>query len=63
VRIEYELLLETDESDERLEHLHQNLRTYSTLQNTLARAIELVGKVHRVTAPIGDEARYPDPSN
>ena len=47
VRIDYEIIVETDESDQRLDLLHRNLRKYGTISNTLAEATELVGSIRR----------------
>ncbi len=47
VRIDYEIVVETDESDQRLDLLHRNLRRYGTISNTLAEATELVGTIRR----------------
>jgi uncharacterized OsmC-like protein len=47
VRIDYEIVVETDESDQRLDLLHRNLRKYGTISNTLAEAMELVGTIRR----------------
>jgi uncharacterized OsmC-like protein len=47
VRIAYEIVVDTDESDQRLDLLHRNLRKYGTISNTLAEAIELVGAIRR----------------
>jgi len=45
--IDYELIVDTDESDRRLELLHTNVRKYGTISNTLAAATTLVGVVRR----------------
>lgn len=47
IRIDYELVVETDETDQRLDLLHRNLRKYGTISNTLAEATELVGTIRR----------------
>ena len=47
VRIDYELVIDTDETDQRLDLLHRNLRKYGTISNTLAEATELVGTIRR----------------
>ncbi|WP_417249160.1 OsmC family protein [Celeribacter sp.] len=46
-RIDYEIVVETDENDNRLDLLHRNLRKYGTISNTLAEACELVGTIRR----------------
>ncbi|MGE5241086.1 MAG: OsmC family protein [Bacteroidota bacterium] len=45
--IEYTLTIDTDESDRRLELLHQNVIKYGTVYNTLAAGTELAGKIRR----------------
>lgn len=47
VRIDYEIVVDTDESDYRLDLLHRNLRKYGTISNTLAGAVELAGTIRR----------------
>jgi uncharacterized OsmC-like protein len=47
VRIDYEIVVDTDEGDQRLDLLHRNLRKYGTISNTLAEAAELVGTIRR----------------
>lgn len=47
-RIEYEITLDTDESDHRLALLHDNVRNYGTVFNTVAPGTELVGTLQRV---------------
>ncbi|PVB62586.1 OsmC family protein [Labrenzia sp. 011] len=47
VRIDYEILVDTDETDQRLDLLHRNLRKFGTISNTLAEATELVGTIRR----------------
>ena len=46
-RINYDIVVDTDETDARLELLHKNLRKYGTITNTLAGATELVGTIAR----------------
>ena len=38
VSIDYELIVDTDETDQRLELLHTNVRKYGTISNTVAEA-------------------------
>lgn len=45
--ISYELTIDTDEPDRRLELLHTNVRKYGTISNTLAAAVTLTGTVGR----------------
>lgn len=47
VRIAYEIVVDTDEPDARLDLLHRNLQKYGTIYNTLADATELVGSIRR----------------
>lgn len=45
--ITYDLVVDTDENDRRLELLHQNVRKYGTISNTVAAATKLEGKIVR----------------
>lgn len=45
--IDYEIIVETDESDHRLELLHENVRKYGTVFNTVAPGTELNGVLRR----------------
>ena len=47
VRIDYEIVVDTEETDRRLDLLHRNLRKYGTISNTLAEATEPVGTIRR----------------
>ncbi len=47
IHIDYDIVVDTDESDARLALLHRNLQKYGTIMNTLAEATELVGTIHR----------------
>ncbi len=47
VSIDYELMIDTDESDARLELLHKNVRKYGTISNTVAEATNLRGVIRR----------------
>jgi uncharacterized OsmC-like protein len=47
VRIDYEIVVDTDETNQRLDLLHRNLLKYGTISNTLSAAIELVGTIRR----------------
>ncbi len=47
VRIDYEIVVDTAESDARLDLLHRNLQKYGTIYNTLADATELIGTIRR----------------
>lgn len=48
--ITYEIVVDTDESDRRLELLHTNVRKYGTVSNTLAVAVALAGTITRNTS-------------
>ncbi len=52
-RIDYEILVDTDETERRLELLHQNVRKYGTISNTIARAVPLNGTLGRLTTAAG----------
>lgn len=52
-RIDYEILVDTDETDRRLELLHQNVRKYGTISNTIALAVPLNGTLGRSPAVAG----------
>jgi uncharacterized OsmC-like protein len=45
--IRYEIIVDTDESDRRLELLHENVRRYGTVFNTVAPGVDLAGVLHR----------------
>ena len=47
VAIDYELVVDTDEDDRRLELLHTNVRKFGTISNTLAQATDLNGRIRR----------------
>lgn len=47
VSVDYELVIDTDESDQRLELLHKNVRRYGTISNTIAAAARLDGTIRR----------------
>ena len=52
-RIDYEILVDTDEADRRLELLHQNVRKYGTISNTIALAVPLNGTLGRAPTAAG----------
>jgi uncharacterized OsmC-like protein len=54
VTIDYELLVDSDESDERLDLLHRNIQKYGTVYNTLAGAVKVSGVIHRADAAAPD---------
>ena len=45
--ITYDLIVDTDEDDRRLDLLHQNVRKYGTISNTVAAATKLEGRIVR----------------
>jgi uncharacterized OsmC-like protein len=45
--VNYEIIVETDETDQRLELLHTNVRKYGTISNTVAKATKLEGIIRR----------------
>jgi hypothetical protein len=45
--IDYEILVETDEADRRLELLHTNVKQYGTVFNTIAPGTRLAGTLRR----------------
>ncbi len=47
--IDYELVVDTEESDQRLELLHKNVRKYGTISNTVALATRLDGVIRRTS--------------
>jgi uncharacterized OsmC-like protein len=50
ISVTYDLIIDTDESDQRLDLLHTNVRKYGTIYNTVAGATALSGAVSRATA-------------
>lgn len=48
--IDYEILVDSDESDQRLELLHENVRRYGTVFNTVAPGTHLTGTLKRFIA-------------
>lgn len=48
-RIDYEIIVDTPESDQRLALLHKNIRKYGTVSNTIAAATALNGVIRRAT--------------
>ncbi len=47
VSVTYVLTVDTDESDQRLELLHKNVRKFGTISNTVAEAVKLTGEIRR----------------
>ena len=50
--ITYEILVDTDESDQRLELLHDNVKKFGTVFNTVAPGTELTGVMRRTEKQI-----------
>jgi uncharacterized OsmC-like protein len=48
-RISYEIVVDTDEDDRRLELLHDNVKKYGTVFNTVAPGTSLEGVMRRAT--------------
>jgi hypothetical protein len=44
-------VVDTDESDQRLDLLHRNLQQFGTVYNTLAAATTIEGRIERGTLP------------
>lgn len=47
VSVTYELVVDTDETDQRLDLLHTNVRKYGTIYNTVSDALALTGSIRR----------------
>lgn len=45
--VEYEIIVDTDEDDHRLELLHKNVKQYGTVFNTVAAGTRLVGAIRK----------------
>jgi uncharacterized OsmC-like protein len=45
ISVDYVLIVDTNESDQRLELLHKNVRKYGTISNTVALATKLEGVI------------------
>jgi uncharacterized OsmC-like protein len=50
VSVDYEIVVDTDEDDRRLELLHGNVRKFGTISNTVAEATKLEGTIRRKDA-------------
>ena len=46
-KMEYKIVVDTDETDKRLDLLHLNLQKYGTIYNTLADSVQLSGTISR----------------
>ncbi|MEX0752724.1 MAG: OsmC family protein [Xanthobacteraceae bacterium] len=49
VSVDYELIVDTNEDDRRLDLLHLNVRKFGTISNTAAAALKLEGVIKRKT--------------
>ncbi len=47
VSIDYEIIVDTSESEQRIDLLHKNIRKYGTVSNTIAEATRLEGIIRR----------------
>lgn len=47
ISIDYEIIVDSQEDDRRLELLHTNVRKYGTISNTVAQATKLEGTIRR----------------
>ena len=45
--VSYEIIVQTTETDQRLELLHKNVRKYGTISNTVASVTHLAGSIRR----------------
>lgn len=45
IRVHYELTIETDEPEHRIELMHRNIRKYGTIYNTLTAVCEVSGEL------------------
>lgn len=48
ISVDYELIVDTDEDDRRLDLLHTNVRKFGTIFNTVAEATKLEGRIVRL---------------
>jgi len=51
VSVDYELIVDTDENERRLDLLHLNVRKFGTISNTVAAATKLDGTIRRRMPP------------
>jgi uncharacterized OsmC-like protein len=47
ISVDYEIIVDTDEDDRRLDLLHTNVRKFGTISNTVAGATKLEGSIRR----------------
>lgn len=55
--IRYEIVVDTDESDQRLELLHENVKKYGTVFNTVSPGTDLAGTMRRKSAHDAGQAQ------
>ena len=53
--IRYEIMVDTDESDQRLHLLHDNVKKYGTVFNTVSPGTDLAGTLRRKLAPVAGQ--------
>ena len=47
--IEYEIIVDTDDDDRKLSLMHDNIKKYGTIYNTIASGTEITGVLNRLT--------------
>jgi uncharacterized OsmC-like protein len=52
ISIDYEIIVDTDEEDRRLDLLHTNVRKFGTISNTVAAATPLEGRIIRAAPSV-----------
>jgi uncharacterized OsmC-like protein len=52
ISIDYEIIVDTDEEDRRLDLLHTNVRKFGTISNTVAAATPLEGRIIRAATSV-----------
>ena len=60
LRIDYEIIVDTDEPDHRLELLHNNVRQFGTVFNTVAPGTDLTGTLRRAKRTEAALTRSPE---
>ena len=55
--IRYEIVVDTDESDQRLNLLHDNIKKYGTVFNTVSPGTDLAGTMRRTSAQDAGQAQ------
>lgn len=54
-QIRYEIIVDSAETDQRLDLLHRNILKYGTISNTLAASVPLTGGLRRASQPFDGE--------